>query len=55
MPSDAQKRATAKYRKDNCKQISLKFFPKDHDLYEYVKSRPRSYILDLIRKDMTRD
>ena len=54
MVSDAQRKATEKYRREKVKQISLKFFPKDRDLYEYVKSKPRAYILDLIRKDMTR-
>ena len=54
MVSDAQRRATEKYRRENVRQLNIRFFPKDHDLYEYVESKPRSYILDLIRKDMTR-
>lgn len=55
--SEAQKRANARYRESGrVKQVSLKFFPKDHDLYDFVKSKDKStaYILNLIREDMNR-
>ena len=54
MVSEAQKKALAKYLKKNVKQVALRFFPKDMDLYEYVQTKENmtSYILDLIRKDM---
>lgn len=51
--TDAQKRATAKYR-EKTKQFSLKFFPKDFDVYEHLSKQPRKaeYLIGLIRKDM---
>ena len=54
MESEAQRRASAKYKAKNVKQISLKFFPKDHDAYEHAKAKPRTaeYIIGLIRADM---
>lgn len=51
----AQRKANAKYRESGkVKQIGLKFFPKDHDIYDWVKSQPKStaYVLSLIRTDM---
>lgn len=58
--TEAQKRATAKYRsKESGKvlKIGLNFFPKDHDLYHFAKSKERTtaYILRLIREDMNRE
>lgn len=54
MPSDAQKRATAKYRSKSVRQLNIKFFPKDAALYEHAKSKPNvgEYIRGLIRRDM---
>ena len=54
METEAQKRASAKYKAKAVRQVSVKFFPKDHDAYEYVKSKPRisEYIIGLIRADM---
>ena len=54
METEAQRRASAKYKAKAVKQISLKFFPKDHDVFDYVKSKPRTteYIIRLIRADM---
>ena len=54
METPAQKRASAKYKAKAVRQISVKFFPKDHDAYEYAKSKPKisEYIIQLIRADM---
>ena len=54
MATDAQKRATAKYEKNNVKRVSLKFFPADRDIYDYLKSQDNmgGYLKSLIRKDM---
>lgn len=54
--SEAQKRANAKYRKNNVKQVITRFYPADADLYEFVKSQPdmSGYIKSLIRADMER-
>lgn len=54
MPSDAQKRATAKYRKENTVTKSLRFFPGDKDVLEHLEKQPNmaGYIKELIRRDM---
>lgn len=56
MTSEAQNRASAKYRKENVKQVILRFYPKDHDVYEFLKSKPKvsRYLIELIRKEMPR-
>ena len=54
MTTEAQKRASKKYQRDNVKQKSLKFYPKDYDIFEYLsglESR-NAYIMSLIRADM---
>ncbi len=35
--SEAQKRADRNYRKKNVKQFIVRFYPKDADLYTFVK------------------
>ena len=54
METEAQRRASVKYKAKAVKQISLKFFPKDHDAYEFAKAKPKTteYIIGLIRADM---
>lgn len=54
--SEAQKRANAKYRKNNVKQIIVKFYPGDEAMYEFVKGKPsmNEYIKSLIREDMAK-
>ena len=56
MTSDAQKRATAKYQKNSTKQISLRFFPAEMYLYDFVRSQDNTagYLKNLIREDMER-
>ena len=56
MPSDAQKKATARYRRENVKQITVQFFPADMDVYEHIKSQDKiaAYIKRLVREDMER-
>lgn len=55
--TDAQKRANAKYARDKVKQVGVKFYPADEELYEWVKSRDnvQGYIKELIRADMERE
>lgn len=57
MVSEAQKRASAKYQKNNVKQVAISFYPGDMELYEWVKSQPRisEYMRNLIREDMRRN
>ena len=56
MPSEAQKRATAKYQKEKMKQIAVRFSPNEMDVYDYIKSQPNiaGYIKQLVREDMER-
>lgn len=37
--SDARKRANAKYAKANVKQVRIKFYPAETDLYEWTKAQ----------------
>lgn len=52
--SDAQKRASMKYDKENIKRSTVIFSPHELDLFEHLsKQKNRSgYIKDLIRADM---
>ena len=54
MKSEAQKRALAKYRKEKTKQINIRFFPKDMDLWGYLQGKDNiaEYVRQLIRDDM---
>lgn len=55
--TEAQKRANAKYVKANVKQIGVTFYPKDHDLYEWMKSNAYSgaWLKELARREMERE
>ena len=37
MQTEAQKRAKSRYRQRNEKRIGVTFYPKDRELYEWVK------------------
>lgn len=37
--SDARKRVNAKYAKANVKQVGIKFYPAETDLYEWTKAQ----------------
>ena len=52
--SEAQKKASAKYRKNNVKAIMFNLYPSDGDLIEFLEGKENrsGYIKDLIRKDM---
>ena len=54
MVSDAQKRANNEYRKRSVKTYTLKFFPGDSDLYEWLQQQENKaqYLKDLMREDM---
>ena len=49
MATDAQLRATNKYRKENVKQILIRFYPKEEDVYKKAKELGSPGIKDLIR------
>lgn len=52
--SDACKRANAKYAKANVKQVGIKFYSAETDLYEWTKAQEnvQGYVKALIRADM---
>ncbi len=52
--SEARRRANAKYARENVKQVGVKFYPAETDLYEWVKAQgnTQGYIKGLIRADM---
>lgn len=50
MSTEAQNRATGKYRKEKVKQLVLRFYPKDEELYNKAKSLGTSRIKELIEK-----
>ncbi|MGR1082839.1 hypothetical protein [Olegusella massiliensis] len=56
MATEAQLRATDNYRKKSVKTFTVKFFPADHNLYEYLQTQPKKaeYLRNLIREDMER-
>ena len=56
MLTDAQKRAQAKYNKANVRQMAVRFYPSERDLWEWLenKGNKAGYIKELIRADMKR-
>jgi hypothetical protein len=55
MPSEAQRKATKKYR-EKMKRITVDFYPTELDLWEHIQAQDKkqTYIKDLIRADMER-
>ncbi|MFU9975054.1 hypothetical protein ACNF5K_04265 [Fannyhessea vaginae] len=54
MATQARLRANKRYEQRSVKRISVPFYPKDKELYEYACSfdNKAGYIRDLIEKDM---
>ncbi len=54
--SEAQKRASAKYRREKVKQVVVTFSPRDADLYEWLGTQPSKAgtIKRLLREEMGR-
>lgn len=56
MSTEAEKRATSKYRRENTKQILIRFFPSEEDqaIYNWIKSQDNmsQYIKGLVEADM---
>ena len=54
--SDAQKRANEKYRKENVNQTTVRFYPSEQDLWEWLgkQENKAGYIKNLIAKDMAK-
>ena len=55
--SEAQRRANLKYRKEKTKQLAMRFYPDDMDLWEHLESQDNkaAYIKRLIREDLERN
>lgn len=52
--TDAQKRAQAKYVRESVKQTSLRFYPSEYDLWDWLNAQENKagYMKELIRRDM---
>ncbi|WP_130812983.1 hypothetical protein [Olsenella sp. Marseille-P4559] len=52
--SEAQKRASERYRKESVRQLTTRFYPTEADLWEWLSAQPnkQGYIKRLIREDM---
>ena len=56
MLSEAQKRASAKYVRENVKRKTVSFYPSERDILEWADAQGNvnGYIKRLIREDMER-
>lgn len=54
MISDAQRRASEKYKREKTHSFSMRFFPADADVWAHLCKQPRKaeYVKALIRRDM---
>ena len=53
MATEAQNRATANYRKQNVKQITVRLYPREAELYNWIKEAGGSpYLKQLALIDM---
>lgn len=54
--SDAQRRATAKYLREKVKTLSVRFYPSEAEIAEWLDAQPnkQGYVKRLIREDMER-
>lgn len=54
--TDAQRRAQEAYRKRSVKQVAVRFYPADSDLWDWLsgKENKAGYVKALIRADMER-
>lgn len=52
--SDAQRRANERYRKESVRQVTVRFYPTEADIWEWLQAQPNKagYVKELIRRDM---
>lgn len=52
--SDAQRRANERYRKESVRQATVRFYPTEEDIWEWLQAQPNKagYVKELIRRDM---
>lgn len=55
--TDAQRRAQAKYRKNNVRSVNVAFYPADAELLEWLDAQPSKAgtIKRLIREEMEKE
>ena len=55
--TDAQYRASQKYKKEKVKRITVDFSPAEAELWEHIQNQPKkqTYIKALIRADIERN
>ena len=55
--TDAQRRAQEAYRKRSVKQVAVRFYPAESDIWEWLsgKENKAGYIKELVRADMERE
>lgn len=55
--TDAQRRAQEAYRKRSVKQVAVRFYPAEADIWEWLsgKENKAGYIKELVRADMERE
>lgn len=54
MPSDAQKRADRKYKREKTRQVCLRFYPADSAMWAYLGTQDnrQGFIKGLIQREM---
>ena len=52
--TEAQKRAQRKYVRESVKQMTVRFYPSEYDVWEWLNAQGNKagYIKELIRRDM---
>ena len=52
--TEAQKRAQRKYVRESVKQMTVRFYPSESDIWEWLNAQENKagYIKELIRRDM---
>lgn len=56
MSTEAQLKASKKYKQKSVKRLTIDFYPTDADIYEHVckQEKKQTYIKELIRNDMSK-
>jgi len=54
--TDAQRRADARYKRERTRQVLVRFYPAEEELWEWLQRQPNKaeYLKRLVREDMGR-
>lgn len=58
MATEAQRKATAKYRRENTKTVSVRYYPSEMKEFQWIEAQEEGrskYIKRLVREDMERN